>query len=241
LEMGSWPFSAVLLISLLIDLNAYMYFTWRIWMFTRNKWIFVTMCALCATRTGMNIYMSLASVLQLTWHVYLNDLGNMNIGLIVIHFTGDAFSASAMAYYLAKYRIWLHDPPLRKAPPIEAVLNRLIVFAVATGALTSLMDVIIGILALSQPHSLAFFSCAFIQSHLYSNSVFASLNIRNAVLSNGPSTLGSDLPTGLSLRVADSSNIPMTVSEFSEPEMYRGEAGKGAIVEPVSYHCHDAV
>jgi len=210
-------------------------------MFTRNKWIFVWMCALCASRTGMSLYLSTLSALQPTWTIYLHDYRMDVLWCTLIFFFGDTFSASAMAYHLAKYRSWLHDPPSRRPLHTVAVLNRLLVFAVATGALTSLMDVIIIILLFCRPDGLAFFSGIFIQIHLYSNSVFASLNIRKSLFPNDPSTLGSELPVVCPLQSADSSNVPLTVSKLSEPETHRGEAGRGGIVQPMSCHCHDCL
>lgn len=48
---------------------------------------------------------------------------------------GDTFSACAMAYHLAKFKSW--GAPTRPRPRIDILLNRLLIFCVATGALTS--------------------------------------------------------------------------------------------------------
>ena len=51
---------------------------------------------------------------------------------------GDTFSATAMAYHLTKFKSWAHALPETRSRPrrIDVVLNRVLIFAVATGALT---------------------------------------------------------------------------------------------------------
>jgi hypothetical protein len=58
-------------------------------------------------------------------------VGNM------LFIVGDTFSACAMAYHLTKFKSWAHALPRSQPHRIDLLLNRLLIFAVATGALTS--------------------------------------------------------------------------------------------------------
>jgi len=214
LESGTWSFAMTYLLGLAIDFHVCLYFTWRIWLSMKIKWIVILLCALCASRTGFAIHGSLLTALQPTWSVYLRDYGSY---LVVID-----------------CRTWLHDNPLCRPLRIDTVLNRLSMFAVATGVLTSFVDLIIVILLFWQPHGLAFMSAVLVRTHLYSNSVLASLNIRKAIVPHDPSTVDIDIefPAVASLRFADFSSISGTTSELPEPGVRqrgggRGELGRG--------------
>ncbi|KAI6113899.1 hypothetical protein EDD16DRAFT_1521085 [Pisolithus croceorrhizus] len=66
----------------------------------------------------------------------------------------------------------------RQPHSTHTLINRILIFVVATGAIIVLMDVVTLILILAQSESLAFTSAIFIQTRLYSNSLLASLNAR---------------------------------------------------------------
>lgn len=75
------------------------------------------------------------SILKPTWTNYLESSRTLLIIGNMLFITGDTFAASAMAYHLAKFKSWA--PPTRPRPRIDILLNRLLIFCVATGALTS--------------------------------------------------------------------------------------------------------
>ncbi|KAG8215145.1 hypothetical protein J3R82DRAFT_8636 [Butyriboletus roseoflavus] len=132
----------------------------------------------------------------------------------VLFIIGDAFSAGTMAYHLRKFKSWAHVLSPDRPRRIDILLNRLLIFAVATGAVTLLVDVIALILSLSQPQSLAFLGAILVQTRLYANSLLTSLNIRNATsraYEDAPST-PIELPV-ISLRFARPSDLS-TASEL---------------------------
>ncbi|KAI6113423.1 hypothetical protein EDD16DRAFT_1727842 [Pisolithus croceorrhizus] len=176
--------AAMYLVVFLIDFIACLYFTWRIWGFTKKMWIAIFMTTLVRYPSlyhepyedanpheyiwgsRVDIY----SVLSATWDLYLKRSNRLLLAGSALFLFGDIFSASMMAYYLEKNRHGLRST--------HTLINWILIFVVATGAIIVPMDVVALILILAQSESLAFTSAIFIQTRLYSNSLLASLNAR---------------------------------------------------------------
>lgn len=77
------------------------------------------------------------SVLKPTWDTYLTSARTLLLVGNMLFIVGDTFSACAMAYHLTKFKSWAHALPRSQPHRIDFLLNRLLIFAVATGALTS--------------------------------------------------------------------------------------------------------
>lgn len=77
------------------------------------------------------------SVLKPTWTNYLTSYKALILVGNVLFILGDTFSATVMAYHLTKFKSWSHALPRSRPRRIDVLLNRLLMFAVATGALTS--------------------------------------------------------------------------------------------------------
>ncbi|KAL4077584.1 hypothetical protein J3A83DRAFT_4185937 [Scleroderma citrinum] len=138
-------------------------------------------------------------VLSPTWVSYLANDKSLILTANVLFIVGDVFSASIMAFHLNKSR--------------ENIL-RLIAFAVATGGLTVLVDIIALIFTLTEPLSLGFTGPILVQTRLYANSLLASLNLRNAnarVYEFAERT--SIEPTSLPLQFAHQTEQPATSAE----------------------------
>ncbi|KAH7882094.1 hypothetical protein F5I97DRAFT_404340 [Phlebopus sp. FC_14] len=126
LEAGTWSFTFTYIIGLLIDFIVYIYFTWRIWMFTRKKWIVIFMSFISVSRTATSV---VPSVWSPSWITYLGTARNITIAGNSLFILGDTFSAAIMAYHLRKNRIGNHRT--------DRLINRLVIFAAATGTLNS--------------------------------------------------------------------------------------------------------
>lgn len=80
-----------------------------------------------------------------------------------------------MAWHLNKSR----DDTLR-LHRTNLLVGRFIVFFVATGGISVLLNILALVFILTQPTGLAFAGPMVVQTRLYSNSLLASLNLRNA-------------------------------------------------------------
>ncbi|KAI6118003.1 hypothetical protein F5141DRAFT_1201521 [Pisolithus sp. B1] len=179
LQSATWLTTTTFSVGFIIDLVVYFYFTWRIWMFTSKLWIMIFMVGwrvamVIATHTSLvdSCRTCTNGVLSSTWVSYLEREKILILTGNTLFIIGDTFSASIMAWYLNKSR----DHALRT----NLLVNRLLVFAVATGGITVLVDIIALALTLAQPHSLAFTGAILVQTRLYANSLLVSLNLRNA-------------------------------------------------------------
>lgn len=172
LQSATWLTTATFSVGFVIDLVVYFYFTWRIWMFTSKSWILIFMILVALARTVLSIVACVLSVFSSTWVSYLERDKILILTGNTLFIIGDTFSASIMAWHLNKNR----DQTLRT----NLLVNRLLVFAVATGGITVLVDIIALALTLAQPLSLAFTGAILVQTRLYANSLLVSLNLRNA-------------------------------------------------------------
>ncbi|KAN0080171.1 hypothetical protein V8E55_009737 [Tylopilus felleus] len=218
LESATWMSVLTYTLGLLIDFYVYLYFTWRIWLFTKSKWIVGLMTLLSISRTAISIVSTVFSLSKPTWDNYLTTYRTLLVVGNTLFIVGDTFSACVMAYHLAQFRSWAQALPRNRPRRIDSLLNRLLMFAVATGALTSFVDLITLILTLSETPSLAFLSTILVQTRLYANSLLASLNIRNATSrSYDDTSTPLELPP-ISLRFAR----PSDLSSISEQDDARG-------------------
>ncbi|KIJ61705.1 hypothetical protein HYDPIDRAFT_115504 [Hydnomerulius pinastri MD-312] len=174
LQSANWPSTSTYIIGFVIDFFVYLYFTWRIWSFTENMYIVIFMSSISISRTVVSIIACVLSVLSDTWSSYLKHTRPLILTGNVLFIIGDTLSASVMAYHLNKSK---RQSGMYRT---DLLINRLLIFAVATGGLTSLVDIIALVFTLTQPQSLAFMGPILVQTRLYANSLLTSLNIRNA-------------------------------------------------------------
>ncbi|KAG9308674.1 hypothetical protein JVU11DRAFT_11631 [Chiua virens] len=229
LQSANWSSTLTYMLGLLIDFYVYLYFTWRIWLFTRNAWIVVFMCAISITREVISILATVMSVLKPTWRDSLDTSRTLILVGNALFIAGDTFSACVMAYHLTRRRSWTDT--FQHTRKRNLLLNRLIVFFVATGAMTSLVDVVSLIFTLTQPQGTAFLSTFFVQTRLYANSLLASLNLRNATVSvyddaqSPPVPIQCTPPSGISIVSGErgvSAGLPeghKSDDEFDKPRL----------------------
>lgn len=172
LQSATWVSMVMYIVVFTTDFVAYLYFTWRIWAFTKRVWIVIFMIFIAVSRTIISIVPSVWSVLSGTWNSYLVRSKRLFLAGNALFLFGDFFSACMMAYYLEKNRNGLRST--------HTLINRILIFVVATGAIAVFVDIIALVLIIAQSESLAFTSAIFIQSRLYSNSLLASLNARKS-------------------------------------------------------------
>ncbi|KAH7882098.1 hypothetical protein F5I97DRAFT_1912037 [Phlebopus sp. FC_14] len=134
LESATWFSSATYIIGFSIDFMVYLYFTWRIGSFTENICIVVLMSSIATSRTAISILACVLSVKSTSWMSFLEHMKPLIITGNVLFVVGDMLCASAMAYYLNKRRSGMYRTDL--------LINRLLIFAMGTGALTLLVDIV---------------------------------------------------------------------------------------------------
>ncbi|EGO28593.1 hypothetical protein SERLADRAFT_413437 [Serpula lacrymans var. lacrymans S7.9] len=98
-----------------------------------------------------------------------NDLLISVIAVIVVH---DFLTACVMAYYLHRARSGIG------CSNIDGLVNRLLIYIVGTGGLTSVLGFIALIMFMEEQHTLHFSGILLVQVKIYANSILTSLNAR---------------------------------------------------------------
>lgn len=171
-ESTDWVFTIMLIIGFMTDLVVYLYFTWKVWAFTRRKWAASFMLLVVLARTAISLWGCAEIGRYALWLDYRKNTLSINIIGNSLFIAGDTFSAAILAYYLRKNLL------LWKGSPTNQLLHRLVVYTVATGTLTSLIDVATLVLTVQQTSTLSFIALIIIQTRIYANSLLASLNMR---------------------------------------------------------------
>ncbi|KAI6003203.1 hypothetical protein F5J12DRAFT_839036 [Pisolithus orientalis] len=137
LQSATWFVMVTYSVGFIIDSFVYLYFTWRIWMFTRKLWIVFFMTSVALARIAGGVAASTLSVLSSTWVSYLERDRSLILAASSFFLIGDTFSASVMAWHLSKSR----DNTL-KLQPTNMLVTRCIAFVVATGGITVVVDIL---------------------------------------------------------------------------------------------------
>ncbi|KAH7915095.1 hypothetical protein BJ138DRAFT_1142326 [Hygrophoropsis aurantiaca] len=145
------------------------------------RWVFVFMSTIAAARTGISIVPCIWCVLAKSWVAYRDETRKIILAGNILFIIGDTFSASILIYYLYQSRIGQCRT--------DRLINRLLLYAMATGALTSLVDITALIVTLVQPNSLAFMGVILVQTQ-------RALNVRHSNLRalDGPTNTNIELP-----------------------------------------------
>jgi hypothetical protein len=103
----------------------------------------------------------------------------------------------------------------------DTLINRLIVYSVNTGTLTSVFSVAVLVAYNLMPDNLVFIALYFILSKLYANSCLATLNTRRFVHGRGTDREEATIPTFV--MVANSIHRPRPQYQYPERDLEREE------------------
>ncbi|KAF5391194.1 hypothetical protein D9757_003147 [Collybiopsis confluens] len=119
-------------------------------------------------------------------------LTGLSIAVNVLAAAGDTYIAALLTVLLNSSRTGFSKS--------NSIINKLIIFAVNTGALTSLCAIASMISILSAPNTFIYISFFFCMGRLYANSLLATLNVRTLLRKSGGSAQAS----------AETSSIPLS-------------------------------
>jgi len=126
---------------------------------------------------------------------------NLTIGTNVLQAAVDTFLAISLCTWLHKSRTGIKQT--------DALINKLIIFFVNTGLLTSVLAIAVVISSLASPDTQYFAACYFVIGRLYTNSLLALLNSRNSSYQNA-NHLHISIPLELSKGSEPSTIVPPT-------------------------------
>ncbi|KAI1786764.1 hypothetical protein LXA43DRAFT_754538 [Ganoderma leucocontextum] len=184
-----WAIGVTVACSASIALCVQGYYTWRVWIVSGNSIVWTGIIGMFAlARVGFGIASCALCYVYPSWPV-LRDRrsslvtvsGGLGSAALV-----DILVASTLTMYLKRRRSsgqWHKES--------NTMINRILLYAVNTGAITCSASILCVILFAVQKNSLTFLGLVEIQAKLYSNSFLGSLNARGHIRSKSVRTFTS--------------------------------------------------
>ncbi|KAI0749917.1 hypothetical protein C8Q80DRAFT_1102387 [Daedaleopsis nitida] len=198
----NWGIGITVLCSASIALCVQGYYTWRVWIVSGNSIVWTGIIGVFAlARVGFGIASCILCYLYPDWPVLrdrTDSLVTVSGGLGSAALV-DILVALTLTIYLKRRRS--HDAWPKES---NSMVNRILLYAVNTGAITCSASILCVILFAVQKNSLTFLGLVEIQAKLYSNSFLGSLNARSHIRNKSVRTFsssGSGMPRAPALEV----------------------------------------
>ncbi|KAJ3815125.1 hypothetical protein F5876DRAFT_72269 [Lentinula aff. lateritia] len=198
LRIVIWSLLAEVLFNGLTGFCVQCFLTYRIWKLSGTKvWLTVVVISLVFAEFGeqliagpsrISYLLSLACVIAFAVIAFLRGLSVTVNALAVV---GDLFIAGILTLLLQRSKTGF-----RKS---DTMINKLTIFAVNTGALTSLCAVASLISIIAAPNTFIYISFFFSMGRLYTNSLLATLNARKMI---------RDAAEGINTTTGDNISLP---------------------------------
>ncbi|KAJ3744020.1 hypothetical protein DFH05DRAFT_1615203 [Lentinula detonsa] len=155
------------------------FLTWKIWRLSNsNMWVTGVVAALVLAEFGCVIAFGIIALVRVrTFAELATDLKGLSITVNALAAAGDVLIAAILT--------WLLQTSKTGFQRSDTMLNKLTIFAVNTGALTSLFAVASLISILAAPNTFIYITFFFCMGRLYTNSLLASLNARKKIRNGG--------------------------------------------------------
>ncbi|KAJ3748215.1 hypothetical protein EV360DRAFT_89817 [Lentinula raphanica] len=172
--------------SLLITVS---FLTWRIWRLSNyNIWITGVVTAIVLAEFGCVIAFGIIALVRARTFVELaSDLERLSVTVNAFAAAGDILITATLAWLLQSSKTGFRR--------LDAILNKLTIFAINAGALTSLVALGSLISLLAAPNTFFSISFFFCMGRLYTNSLLASLNTRKKIRGEGDNVQSTNCHT----------------------------------------------
>jgi len=181
-----WTLSIQTLLSAFVGLIVKMCFGMRVWKFSKGNYFvtgFIMVMALVQFAAAI-VYTMRSFQLRVGQADQIKALGTTALSLGVIT---DMFTAASLSFFLHKMRTGYKKS--------DSLINRLIIYSVNTGLVTSVFSAAVLASYNLMPTNLIFIALYFILSKLYANSCLATLNTRRFVHGRGTDREDVTIPT----------------------------------------------
>ncbi|KAF8967560.1 hypothetical protein BDZ97DRAFT_529018 [Flammula alnicola] len=200
-ELLKFPgFGGAMIMGTFITMLVQLFFTYRVWSLLLSPWCIIGLvCAVAAiTRAGLSLYAAIGVFQEPTAIAYSSEYRSILNAIFAMAAIIDIIIATAMVYFLIRKR----EQSLRRT---TRLIDRLIVYSMATGLCTSIGSVLVLVVYRTMP--LSFLSLATYASlaKIYSNSLLSALNARISLRKMDSTTASVELPSRLGHRKAGSS------------------------------------
>ncbi|KAF8960009.1 hypothetical protein BDZ97DRAFT_2060841 [Flammula alnicola] len=188
LAKATWSAAAVLIVTDLITAIVHLFFIWRIYLVSRKNVIlaaFLVLLELARFGAGFSVpIMALKLQLFQDFHTLPEIVVPQDVSLS-LSTAIDVIIAGSLSFYLHFSRTGIKST--------DILINRLVVYAINNGTVTSVADILCLIFGTVQGNNLIYLSIYQCIGNLYTNSMLATLNSRHSV------TAGHVMSTSLEL------------------------------------------
>ncbi|EJF56506.1 hypothetical protein BD309DRAFT_277690 [Dichomitus squalens] len=200
----NWGIGVTVMCSASIALCVQGYYTWRVWIVSGNSIVWTGLIGMFAlARVGFGVASCALCYVYPSWPVLrsrraslVTVSGGLGSAALV-----DILVALTLTVYLKRRRSMGQWPKESKN-----MINRILLYAVNTGAITCSASILCVILFAVQKNSLTFLGLVEIQAKLYANSFLGSLNAREHIRSKSVRTYTSSV--GSNFRIGNP-RVPM--------------------------------
>jgi len=197
LAQNHWSIGAEIISNALVGFLVEGFFVYRVWRVSGSKVLLPLAASILAiAHLGTNLVSAVLGFKYNNFHDLLKALKPMAIGGSILGACEDLAIALILAYCLYQGRSGFRTT--------NSMITRLIAVAVATGLITSLALIAQSISSIVAPESLWILAWNLLLPKLYTNSLLASLNLRNVIRSGTSNTTRSNnVQTSTALEVLD--------------------------------------
>jgi hypothetical protein len=205
-----WTLCVQILLGAIVGLIVKTCFGLRVWKFSRGNYLV----------TGLILGMALAQFVMAvlftirSFHLRVgqaNQIKTLATTALALGVATDILTAAALSYFLHKMRTGYKKS--------DTLINRLIIYSVNTGTLTSVFSVAVLVAYNTMPDNLIFIALYFTLSKLYANSCLATLNTRRFVRGRGTDREEMTIPTFVMV----AKTIHRSPEQYSQRDLERME------------------
>ncbi|KAJ3746178.1 hypothetical protein DFH05DRAFT_1484028 [Lentinula detonsa] len=162
----------------------------RVWQLSNgNMWISIPALLLVAAEFVSVFVFAVIGLTRVHTFVELAEiLKGLSITVNVLAAVGDTYIAGLLTLLLHTSRTGFRRS--------DSIINKLIIFSINTGALTSLCAIASMLSILLAPETFIYISFFFCMGRLYANSLLATLNVRSLIRKEGSSNVQASGDTG---------------------------------------------
>ncbi|KAG1724020.1 hypothetical protein EDB19DRAFT_324044 [Suillus lakei] len=174
LAYAVWSMGATYFVGFIIAYAVNLCFIWRILRLSQKRWIAVCFFIVATVRCGFGLTNCSSSFRYTMWKTFRARVFPTMVVGWVLSAVVDSAIAFTLCLYLRKRRTGMNRT--------DSILNRLLLYSINTGVVTSIFAILVIIMFLGLPTNLAFIAFVQVQSKLYAVSFLASLNTRKSTL-----------------------------------------------------------
>ncbi|KAF9553880.1 hypothetical protein CPC08DRAFT_822049 [Agrocybe pediades] len=176
LAKAVWSATVTLTTSTIVVFVVHLFYVKRIYHVTQNLALVALVFLLAMVHAGTSVAIEVRAF-QLEFFTAFARIGGLVDTSLALAAATDIITAGILTIYLHKSRSGIAST--------DTIINRLMIYTINNGILTSIFDVIVIIFETTQIDNLIFLAIYQVVGNLYTNSMMATLNSRKSIRSTG--------------------------------------------------------